>query len=64
MNLDFPLAWLGISRWLEEFPYRVTLSVDLFLLPLLMLVLVALLTISVQTLNAATSNPIDSLKNE
>jgi putative ABC transport system permease protein len=60
----FPLVWFGISTWLDQFPYRINLSVDLFLIPLLILVAVALLTISVQTMRAATTNPVNSLKNE
>jgi putative ABC transport system permease protein len=61
--IAFPLVWLAISKWLEHFPYRIRMSVDLFLVPLIILVGIAMLTISVQTLRAATSNPVDSLKN-
>jgi putative ABC transport system permease protein len=60
----FPLVWFGISTWLDQFPYRISLSVDLFLIPLLILVAIALLTISVQTMRSATTNPVNSLKNE
>lgn len=60
----FPLVWFGISNWLNQFPYRIQLSLDLFLIPLFILAAIALLTISVQTLRAATTNPVNSLKNE
>lgn len=60
----FPLAWFAITRWLDQFPNRITLSGFIFLIPLLILVVIALLTISAQTLRAATTNPVTSLKSE
>jgi putative ABC transport system permease protein len=53
-----------LSQWLSGFPYRIHLSIEHFLAPLLLLVVIALLTIALQTTKAATSNPVDSLKNE
>jgi putative ABC transport system permease protein len=62
--LILPLIWFGVNEWLKHFPYRINFSPDIFLLPLITLVGIALLTISVQTIRAATANPINSLKNE
>jgi putative ABC transport system permease protein len=62
--IALPLAWWGLSQWLSGFPYRIHLSIEHFLAPLLLLVVIALLTIALQTTKAATSNPVDSLKNE
>jgi putative ABC transport system permease protein len=62
--IALPLAWWGLSQWLGGFPYRIHLSIEHFLAPLLLLVVIALLTIALQTTKAATSNPVDSLKNE
>lgn len=59
-----PLAWMGMQQWLEQFPYRINLSIDLFLIPVLALTLLAMLTISVQTIRAAISNPIKFLRGE
>ena len=60
----FPVIWIGINKWMEQFPYRMKLSFELFLIPLFALVAIALCTIGFQTLRAATSNPVESLKNE
>jgi putative ABC transport system permease protein len=60
----FPIIWIGVNQWMEQFPYRMKLSIDLFVIPLLVLVAIALCTIGFQTLRAATSNPVDSLKSE
>jgi putative ABC transport system permease protein len=62
--LALPLIGFGVNEWLRHFPYRINITPDIFLLPLIMLVVIALLTISVQTIRAATANPINSLKNE
>ncbi|MGC3943750.1 MAG: ABC transporter permease [Chryseolinea sp.] len=59
-----PFAWLFGRSWLEKFPYRISLSVDMLLLPLAVLLLIALITVSYQTLKVAHANPVDSLKGE
>ncbi len=59
-----PLSWIAGQSWLEKFPYRIPFSVDLLLLPLSVLLLVALVTVCYQTLKAARSNHVDSLKGE
>ncbi len=59
-----PIIWIGVARWLEQFPYRIQFTIDLFLIPLLILTFIALATISFQTIRAATTNPVNSLKNE
>lgn len=62
--IAFPLIWVAINSWMEQFPYRMQLSVDLFILPLIVLLAIALFTISFQTLSAATANPVKSLRSE
>lgn len=59
-----PLAWVGAKNWLDQFPYRIQFTFDLYLIPLLILTVIALATISFQTFRAATTNPVNSLKNE
>jgi putative ABC transport system permease protein len=59
-----PLAWVAGQSWLEKFPYRISFTVDLLLLPLCVLLLVAFITVCYQTLKAAHSNPVDSLKGD
>jgi putative ABC transport system permease protein len=59
-----PLSWIAGQKWLEKFPYRIPFSVDLLLLPFSILLLVALVTVSYQTLKAARSNHVASLKGE
>ena len=59
-----PLAWWAMSRWLQNFAYRVPISWWLFGLVGLLAIGIALLTISVQSIRAALLNPIKSLRSE
>jgi putative ABC transport system permease protein len=62
--ISFPIAWWGMNRWLRDFAYRVTINWWVFLLAAAIAVLVALITISFQSLKAALSNPVKSLRIE
>ncbi len=59
-----PLAWWLMSQWLQNFPYRMTISWTLFLIVGLTAVLVAVLTVGFHTLKAAMANPVKSLRTE
>jgi putative ABC transport system permease protein len=59
-----PIAWYGMSKWLQAFAYRIPLSWWMFALAGVMAVLIALLTVSTQAIKAALANPVKSLKTE
>ena len=59
-----PLTWLLIRRWLEAFPYQVSLHWWIFVLTGLIALVLALAAVSIQTLRAANKNPSESLKYE
>lgn len=59
-----PIAYYAMSRWLENFAYKTTLSWWIFALAGLLSLLVALLTVSWQSWRAATRNPVESLRYE
>ena len=62
--IAIPLAWYAMQRWLADFAYRVELEWWVFVLAGVIAVIIALLTISSQAIQAALSNPVDSLHNE
>jgi putative ABC transport system permease protein len=64
LTLSIPLAWIATSKWLENYPYRITLNWWLFAFSGLLVILVALITISFQSIKAAISNPAKSLRTE
>ena len=53
-----------MHKWLENFAYRIDLSIWPFILSGLTALAISLLTISYQSIKAATANPVDSLRYE
>ncbi len=62
--LSMPLAWIAASKWLENYPYRISLSWWMFATAALLVILIALLTVSFQAIKAAVANPVKSLRAE
>ncbi len=62
--IAIPIAWWAASSWLNDFPYKINISPWYFILTVFTALLVALITISFQSIKAATSNPVKSLKVE
>jgi ABC-type antimicrobial peptide transport system permease subunit len=62
--IAFPLAWLGMNSWLDEFAYRTRITADLFWLTGATVIAITLLTISYQSISAALANPVKSLRSE
>lgn len=62
--IAFPIAWFMMSRWLQDFAYRIGLSWSTFLLAGALATFIALLTISFQAMRAALSNPVKTLRTE
>ncbi|AKD57628.1 ABC transporter permease [Spirosoma radiotolerans] len=62
--ISTPIAWYAMSQWLQSFAYKVDLAWWVFALAGLLAVGVALLTVGFQSVKAALTNPIESLKSE
>jgi putative ABC transport system permease protein len=62
--IAFPVAWWAMNHWLEDFPYRVSVSWWVFAVAAVTAVAIALLTVSFQSIKAATTNPVKSLRTE
>jgi putative ABC transport system permease protein len=60
----WPLAYWGISKWLENYATRIEISPWLFIVPALLVLSLALLVITLQTLKAARANPVNTLRYE
>ncbi len=59
-----PLAYVAMQRWLEDFAYRVEISWETFLLAGSLTLAIALLTVCYQSIKAALTNPVESLRYE
>ncbi len=60
--ISTPLAWLAMNKWLQGFPYRITIEWWMFALVAVAALFIALLTISINTIRAAMQNPVKSLR--
>ncbi|QMW03131.1 ABC transporter permease [Spirosoma foliorum] len=59
-----PVAWYAMHTWLADFAYRTDIHWWVFLLAGGLTVLIALLTVSFQSVKAALTNPVKSLRSE
>jgi len=59
-----PVAWYIMDSWLQNFTYRIDLSIENFLIAGVVLIAVALVTVSYLTIKTAVTNPVDTLKEE
>jgi putative ABC transport system permease protein len=59
-----PIAWWASYKWLQDFVYRTPMSWWVFALSGLVMILLAVITLSLQTIKAALSNPVKSLRTE
>ncbi|MDA0875561.1 MAG: ABC transporter permease, partial [Bacteroidetes bacterium] len=62
--LAAPLAWWGMSRWLDSFAFHIEMGPGLFVLASLAALTIALTTVSVHAVRAARINPSDTLRHE
>ena len=62
--ISIPLVWIITNKWLENYPYRITLSWGLFAFGGVLVILIALITTSFQSVKAAIANPVNSLRSE
>lgn len=62
--IAFPIAYYILNKYLENYAYRIDLSVGIFILSGLVAMLVAILTVSYQAIKAASVNPAKTMKYE
>jgi ABC-type antimicrobial peptide transport system permease subunit len=59
-----PVAWYLMQQWLKDFAYRIDIPWWAFLAAGVVAVVMAMLTVSFQSIRAARSNPVRSLRSE
>ena len=62
--IAWPIAWFVMSQWLENFVYRIDISVIPFLVSTVIAFVIAWLTVGGLAAMAARSRPIDALRSE
>jgi putative ABC transport system permease protein len=62
--IAFPLSYWIMNKWLQSFAYRINISWWVFGVAGVAALLIALLTVSFQSIKAAMTNPVKSLRTE
>jgi putative ABC transport system permease protein len=62
--IAWPIAWWIMDRWLQSFPYRISINPIYFIGAGVIVVIIAFVSVSSQTLKAAMTKPADTLKHE
>jgi len=62
--LSIPITIYFMDKWLAGFAYHVTLKPSYFILSILIAAAIVIMTLLLQTLKAARSNPVESLRYE
>jgi putative ABC transport system permease protein len=62
--IAWPVAWYFMTKWLEDFAYRIEISWWMLALAGVIALLIAFITVSWQAIRAATANPVESLRYE
>lgn len=60
----WPIGWLVMTNWLANYPNRITLNHEAFILAGLISVAITIGAVIFQAIKAANSNPVDSLRME
>jgi hypothetical protein len=64
MLIAFPISWWAMTAWLHAFAYRITMGLTIFTIAGALILLVTMLTVGFQSIKAALTNPMGSLRNE
>jgi putative ABC transport system permease protein len=62
--IAWPIAWIAMNKWLQNFAYRTEMTIWPFLLSGIAALTIALFTVSWQAVRAATANPVEALRYE
>jgi putative ABC transport system permease protein len=64
LMIAIPVSCWAAHQWLQSFAYRININVGVFLMTGAAVILITLFTISFQTIKAAVTNPVKSLRTE
>jgi hypothetical protein len=62
--LAWPIAYFVMTKWLQEFAYKVSMGPFVFIMSACLTLMIAVLTVSYHSMKAAFANPVDSLRYE
>jgi ABC-type antimicrobial peptide transport system permease subunit len=64
MAVATPIAWYGGNYWLENYAFKIEIGWTLFIVAGAFSLIISFITVAFQTMGAALSNPVESLRYE
>ena len=62
--IAWPVAYYLMDKWLQDFAYKISIDVWMFVVSFAVVMFITLVTVGIQTIKAALANPFDSLRYE
>ncbi len=62
--LAIPVAYYATDKWLQNFAYRTSINIGVFVLAVFIVLTISLLAVTVVVLKAARTNPAECLRSE
>ncbi len=62
--IGIPISWFYLNDWLQQFTYRVGISIWVIMLSAVGTLFITIITVSFQTIKASMSDPVRSLRSE
>jgi putative ABC transport system permease protein len=62
--ISAPIGWYFMNKWLQDFTYKINLSVGIFITAIAVSVVIAWATVGYKAIQAALANPVQSLRSE
>jgi len=62
--IAIPVAWYAMNDWLKNYEYKISIGWMTFALVVTLSIAITLITVSFQSIKAALSNPVKSLRTE
>ena len=56
-----PVSYLVIERWMQQFAYRATMAIWVYLLAIAIVVAITVVTVTIRAYKAANDNPVDAI---
>ena len=62
--IAIPIAWYAMNEWLKNYEYKISIGFGAFAIVVALSIAITLITVSFQSIKAALSNPVKSLRTE
>ena len=62
--IAFPLGYILMKSWLQGFAYQTSITAEIFVFGAVLIFIIAIVTVSFKSIGAATTNPVNALRED